>query len=104
MGPWPSEAAVLDGWNKYALENKSLVEHELELLSLNQRRVLHMLARWDEPKEIFSKEVIANLHMSSSSISGAVKFLIEKDYVLINANGAYQILDPLIKTILKSDS
>ncbi len=96
----PSRETILITWKKFALENKSPVERELSLLSINQRKILIVLSKEEGVCELFGKKMIQNLNLNSSSIQRAIEPLIEKDYVFMDENKNYKVLDPLIKSIL----
>ena len=95
----PNEKMIYECWMQYALENKSVTERELELLTVNQRRLLMLLAL-GATKELYSKEKLKDLNLSQSSAHRALKDLLEKDYVYKDRDGSYNILDPLMKIIL----
>jgi AAA+ ATPase superfamily predicted ATPase len=97
--PTPNE--ILSTWHNFVLENKSLIERELALLSINQRKLLIFLASIEKTDELFSKQLTQQINLSSSSIQRAIEPLIEKDYVYIDETKFYRILDPLIKDVLK---
>jgi AAA+ ATPase superfamily predicted ATPase len=99
-GKFSNEQRVATCWKQYLLENKSLIERELELLSLNQRKLLIYLANQGPTKELFSKDFSGKLNMSLSSISQALASLCEKDYIYLDAEAYYKVLDPLIKDVL----
>ena len=99
-GDYPNEEVVATCWNKYILENKSQIERELELLSINQRKILISIAQNGPVKEPFGKEFATRINMSLSSIFRALPSLIEKDYLLVDREGYHRILDPLIKDVL----
>jgi uncharacterized protein len=93
---------VAKAWEKLVLENKSLIERELELLSINQRRILILLSNHKEVKEPYSKDFVTHLNLPISSIARSLSGLIAKDYVYISKECYYKILDPLIKSILEN--
>jgi uncharacterized protein len=99
----PNKTDVNKTWEKFVLENKSLTERELELLSVNQRKFLIALANRSDIKEPYSKDIVMSLDLPLSSISRALSGLIAKDYVYISNAGIYKILDPLIRSVLSSD-
>ncbi len=47
-----------------------------------------------------SKKVTQEINLNSSSIQRALQPLIEKDYVFIDQENIYKILDPLTKSVL----
>ncbi len=96
----PNAQDVYEIWHQHVNENKSSVEREFSLLRLNQRKLLLQLALNQEIKMPFSKKYALQWSMSSTSIHRAMASLIEKDYVLIDEEGNYKILDPLLKAVL----
>lgn len=87
-------------WDNFVFENKSVTERELSLLSINQRKILIFLSTQGPLKELTSKNVISALSLAPSSIQQATQQLIEKDYIYIDKDGCYCVLDPLIKGVL----
>ena len=96
----PTEEYVSKQWIQYALENKSLIEREIELISLNQRKLLITIARNEPTKEIFGKLFSTQIDISPGSLSRTLEGLIQKDYVYVDEGGFYRIIDPLIRFIL----
>lgn len=97
----PTEKEVFSVWERFVLENKSIVERELALLSINQRKLLIFFATY-KTNELFSKQMTQTINLTSSSVQRAIEPLIEKDYVFVDDEKCYRILDPLIKSVLKS--
>lgn len=93
---------IVATWHRFVLENKSNVERELSLISINQRKLLIYLSNQEQTKELFSKITTQQIDLTSSSVQRAVVTLIEKDYVYIDADKSYRVLDPLIKSVLQS--
>lgn len=96
----PTSDNVIDTWQEYALENKSAIEREIELLSFNQRKVLIAIASNKPTKEIFGQHFSILLNIAPGSISRTVQALQKHDYVMIDTEGYYRVLDPLISYIL----
>lgn len=96
----PSEQEVVSVWKQFVLENESAIERELELLSINQRKILIYLARHDKLESLYGKEISRVINITPSSIQRAIQPLVEKDYVICDEHNAYSILDPLMKAIL----
>lgn len=98
------EKDVSDTWNQYVLENKPGIERELSLLSVNQRKLMIYIANEEENVfKPFGKKHSNNWLMSSTSIHRAMEWLLEKDYIYIDHNKAYRILDPLMKSVLQKN-
>ncbi|MGD9153238.1 MAG: hypothetical protein PVG30_06255 [Gammaproteobacteria bacterium] len=100
VNDYPTKKDVVDSWQRYVLENKSQLERELELLSINQRKLLIFLAQEGPIKEIFSKETTKQVNISLSSVSRSLSVLIAKDYIYSDEEGNYKIRDPLIRDVL----
>lgn len=98
----PSESDIVSTWHCFVLENKSSVERELSLISINQRKLLIFLSNQNQTKELFSKKTTQQMDLTSSSVQRAVAQLIEKDYVYIDGDKSYRVLDPLIKSVLRT--
>ncbi len=101
MGEAPTEEDVLNQWQQYALENKSLIEREIELISLNQRKLLIAVAKNEPTKEIFGKLFSTQIDISPGSLSRTLEGLMQKDYVYVDEHGFYRVLDPLISFVLR---
>ena len=101
---WQNEPPTPDDvsrtWAYYVLENKSAIERELSLLTINQRKILAMIAEEGEVFEPFGKEFLSKIDISSSSAARAMTLLLNKDYVFINQEKGYAVLDPLIASVL----
>jgi uncharacterized protein len=94
----PSKQDIIDIWHKYALEEKSNLLAELELLSVNQFKLLVAIAK-NQNIQPMSKEFVVMTKFSLSSVAQALKGLVQKDYLYIDKNQKYNILDPLIAYI-----
>lgn len=100
LGDYPTVDHVNDIWGGFVAENKSQIERELELLSLNQRRLLISVAENEPVKELYGRDFIQQMNLSSGSISRALSPLLEKDYLYLDKNNSYRILDPLVRDVL----
>lgn len=100
---FPSKEDIDAVWKKLVLEGRSIIEREVELLNLNQRRVLLRLATQGEIKEPYGKDFTIGLNLSVSSTARALSGLIKKDYVYISKDGIYRVLDPLVRSVLSYD-
>jgi AAA+ ATPase superfamily predicted ATPase len=97
----PVEENVLTIWHKYAQEERSNVLAEIELLSKNQARMLIAVAKYNEDAQPMSKQFLSLTHFSSSSALQAIETLTKKDYLYIDNNKRYKLIDPLIKYIFQ---
>jgi hypothetical protein len=92
----PAEADVLSTWQKYALEEKSNILSEIDLLSKNQSKMLIAIAKYGHENQPTSKSFLSMTHFSAASASQALEVLVKKDYVYIDDEGCYQLVDPLM--------
>ena len=96
----PDIDAVEKAWKQVVAEEWSDAVKELADLPLGQRRLLKFIANI-ESKNIMSRESSAQLFMPISSISTAIKSMIDKDYVERHGNGSYEIINPLLLAVLR---
>jgi len=94
---FPSAKSVLNSWQQCAHENRSQIDKEIDLLSINQKRLIINLSRYGATLHPTGKEFVAQSKMSSTTISQALTTLIEKDYIYKDDDGYYRILDPMWK-------
>lgn len=97
----PSEKTVLLTWEKYALEEKSGILSEIELLSKNQAKMLIAVAKYADNLKPLSKEFLNLTRFSASSAQQAIETLCKKDYLYLDEKNSYQLVDPLIKYLFK---
>lgn len=100
LGRYPDHKSVITCWLRCAEENRSQAEKEIDLLSLNQKRLLISLARFGATKRPTSQSYLKLVGMPSTTVSQALAALLEKDYLYKNKQGDYCILDPLLKQIM----
>lgn len=98
----PTESDVASTWKKIAAEEKSQLGSEIDLLSDNQRNLLITLAKTGKIKALQSKDFIARIELSASSIAQSLAVLQERDYVYCDTEGFYRLVDPLLNYILSS--
>jgi hypothetical protein len=96
----PTEINVSDCWQRLALEERSQVAAELDLLSNNQCKVLISLARLSKTSAPLSKEFTSQVQLSASSIAQSLAVLEERDYIYRDLKGYYFLIDPLMKKML----
>lgn len=96
----PNLSAIEVAWQRVVTEEWSDVLKELSDLPLGQRRLLKFIANV-ECKNILSRESSVHLSMPVSSISTAIKALIDKDYVERDGDNGYEIINPLLLAVLK---
>jgi hypothetical protein len=97
----PSEEDVTNNWLAYTLESRSVTERELELLSINQRKLLIVIANDQMAKEPYEKNFSNRIQMQPSSTKRAIEALLMKDYIFLDNEKNYRILDPLLKSVLQ---
>lgn len=103
MGDLPTVESIYQTWYQYAVEERSSVASEIELLSKNQRKLLTVLARTDGTNEPLGQKFIQQANMSKATIDQSLSFLEKKDFIYRNEKGETKILDPLIKFILSQE-
>lgn len=94
IGIKPTADAVDKLWQSYVLSKKTDITEDLSDLTLNQLRLLQKLS-FEPTAELYSKETLANLKMSQSSVQKAIEILLEKDFV-IEEEGTYRVLDAIL--------
>lgn len=100
----PSTDIINKLWAQYIEDNRTRVEQELSLLALNQRKILLHLANGHDVKTPFSKEYALLWEMSTTSIHRSMGALITKDYVVVDDEMNYRVLDPLIEAVLQDNT
>lgn len=99
----PTSNNVEMAWYQYVDSQKvDWGSDMISQLTLNQRTLLAGLAQAPE-KEPKGKKFSNKLEMSAASIQRTLSTLLKKDYVYKDKNGLYQVLNPVIKTILQND-
>lgn len=91
---------VLFAWEDYIAEERSNIGAELDLLSKNQKKLLILLARYNGTYTPRSAEFLQKTGMAGASVTQALKFLEQMDYVYVDAEGLTTIIDPLLKAVL----
>lgn len=95
----PTVDSVRQAWDLVVEEEWSDVLKEIAMLSLNQRKFLKFIAT-HQVTSITNHETISTLQMPASTIISASEALTERDYIELNAEGCYQIINPLLATIM----
>lgn len=98
----PTVENVQNAWNLVVEEEWSDVLKEIAVLSISQRKFLKFVATHGITN-IASHETSSLLHMPASTIASAAETLIERDYIETNDEGHYQIINPLLATVLAAD-
>lgn len=95
----PSKEDVENTWHQYAMEEKTNVLNETDLLSTNQAKMLIAIAKYGEEVLPMGKDFLSLTKFSLSSASQAIDTLERKDYIHSSCGNRYCIVDPLIKYI-----
>lgn len=96
----PTHETIEKIWHQYAMEERSSVASEMELLSKNQRKLLKILARTGGTDAPLGNDFIQQANISKATLDQSLTFLEKKDYVFRDQNGHVHVLDPLIKIVL----
>lgn len=89
-------------WLEYIEEQKSDVAKELSFLSDLQKRLIINIALGNNI-HLSGKINLIKLNSSSAAISKTLKLLQERDYIIQNMTGHYELIDPLIKASILLD-
>ncbi|OGT54266.1 MAG: hypothetical protein A3F17_06880 [Gammaproteobacteria bacterium RIFCSPHIGHO2_12_FULL_41_15] len=101
LDDFPTEKKIVRNyWEKCALENKSQIQNELSLLSLNQRKLIIALAMHGPVTAPNGTDFMKKVNLPQTSLLQALSVLIEKDYVYQDSEKQYRLLDPLIRYLL----
>lgn len=95
----PDEADVLLCWAQYVQEKKPDILYELDLLSENQEKMLIAIAKYGDEHSPMSGEFIALTQFSLSSASVTIKSLQKMDYLFVQEDRKYIIINPVIKSL-----
>src|SRR3990167_3135974 len=96
----PSEKSINETWKRFVLENKSVTERELLLLTPLRRKLLIIFSENANIKGIYAKDSLTMVGLSLGGIQKSIKHLTQMYYVYVDQDGCYKILDPLIKNVL----
>ena len=86
-------------WHKLIQEEKLEMITELSGLSTGQKKILIAIAN-GRNTGLTGKQFLANIDMTGSSVSEALKVLEQKDYIERLANPPFRLVDPLMKSAL----
>jgi len=95
----PTRELVDELWNSYVLAKKTDVTEDISSLTLNQRRLLQWLC-FAPAEELYSKEKLAMLKMSQSSVQKALEVLLDKAFI-VEDDHVYRVLDPVLISYFK---
>jgi len=99
---FPSVKTVISCWEQCVRENRSQIEKEVDLLSLNQKRLIIGISRYGATNQPTGKVFLNKLNMSSTSLSQALSTLINKDYTYKDELGYYRLLDPMLRYLFEN--
>lgn len=97
----PTGNEVMLTWQKYIFEEKSSILSEVELLSKNQSKMLIAIAKYGDEWQPMHKAFLNITNFSASSAAQSLETLCKKDYLYLDADNKYQIVDPSIKYLFK---
>ncbi len=102
---WQQNKALLDKkvlatWEQLLIRERNQANQSLMALALAQRSVLQALSVQSTDKPT-SKNYLGKFNIAGSTMTKSISVLIEKDYVRITSEGVYEVVDPLIKAIMK---
>ena len=97
----PSTEKIDECWLQLAEEQKPQIALEIELLSLNQRKIISCIAKWGKTSPMQSKEFVQFSGMASSSLHQALQSMTKKDFIEAQNDGSYKIIDPMIEYLFK---
>jgi len=87
-------------WHTFTFEERSQVANEIDLLSNSQRKLLVALSRSGGTTAPRSKEFQVFANMPGATIAQSLKFLERNDYVYVDEENTYRVLDPVIMHVL----
>ena len=95
----PSEAAVHEQWAELLQRERHQAHQAMMALASAQRAVLAALARQPTDKPT-SQRYLGQFGIAGSTMLQAIDVLTDKDFVRRDANGVYEVIDPLVKGFL----
>ncbi len=99
----PSIEKVNEVWMKFV--NSQLIDWVAESignLTRNQRTILAAIAKEPE-KEISSKNFLTKVEISGSSLHRTISTLVREDYLFIDNDGYYRVLNPVVRSYLSNN-
>lgn len=96
----PSVPVVQTNWLAYITSQMHWIEDDLSRLTPNQRHVLAGLA-YQAVDAPYSHEFSQRLHMTPANIRRALTSLLEQDFVYIDQDKKYKVLDPALAAYLR---
>lgn len=71
-------------------------------LTAKQKQVLIAIAKEGKPESIMSQDFLHKYHLGASTVQGAVKTLLDKDFITQD-DGAYQLCDKFLELCLREE-
>ena len=100
LGQWPTKQAIDDYWHEYVDASGVIIKGELFALSGNQRKILKGLLDYPT-REPSGRQFCQQLNISEASSRQAVNKLLQLDYVYVDDDGYYEVLDPAMRYYLQ---
>ncbi len=95
----PSEATVHDQWAQLLQRERHQAHQAMMALANAQRAVLAALAQQPTDKPT-SQRYLGQFGIAGSTMLQAIDVLADKDFIRRDANGVYEVVDPLVKGFL----
>jgi AAA+ ATPase superfamily predicted ATPase len=99
----PLEKDVQEAWKIVLEEEWSDTLREISVLPLSQRKILKYIANHDIDN-LMGQEVYHALAIPASTAASAVNSLVEKDYLEMEADGKFKIINPLLLTVFTGEN
>jgi len=99
----PTVSTTLHEWEQYTQEEKNKVMMELERLSVNQSKMIIAISKYGAKYRPSGRDFLALSKFSSSSAIQTLKKLQVLDYLYINKEGQYCLLDPVIEYLFAKE-
>lgn len=97
----PQEASDIDAaWHACYQSEQRRISEELEKLTLNQRVILKAIANSESLSAPTAGEFLSKIQLTSGTVLPALKALQAKDLLLVSPEGAWKVLDPLMRYFL----
>ncbi len=96
----PSADSVYKAWSTICDNELSNIANDIDALSINQKKLLELIARQDILFNPTKKETQQAVMLTSRGILQSLQGLLVKDIVEKTSNDGIRIVDPLLKTVL----
>ncbi|MCK4608974.1 MAG: ATP-binding protein [Gammaproteobacteria bacterium] len=95
----PAVKAIENIWQDYIFQEEAKTAKELSVLSGLKKKLLIKIAQ-GYTKELTTKSMLISLDTTSASVTKALRWLNEKDFLEKDRDGSYSLVDPLMKDSL----